>query len=124
MILDIAAQKESVPRPQILQNLKYLKMVSSFLWESQRRNESRFALLLFMTSFLLYDSIFSKLWMIKPSFFCVKMNFNFFVVAAKYTKNCLNVVLQGSLLYNEYIVYDVEQIRMRYVIQVEFNYGR
>ncbi|PHT58712.1 Poly [ADP-ribose] polymerase 2 [Capsicum baccatum] len=31
---------------------------------------------------------------------------------------------QGSLLYNEYIVYDVEQIRMRYVIQVEFNYGR
>ncbi|KAF3664888.1 Poly [ADP-ribose] polymerase 2-A [Capsicum annuum] len=31
---------------------------------------------------------------------------------------------QGSLLYNEYIVYNVEQIRMRYVIQVEFNYGR
>ncbi|CAN4128298.1 unnamed protein product [Withania somnifera] len=31
---------------------------------------------------------------------------------------------QGSLLYNEYIVYNVEQIRMRYVIQVEFNYER
>ncbi|KAJ8557738.1 hypothetical protein K7X08_004504 [Anisodus acutangulus] len=31
---------------------------------------------------------------------------------------------KGSLLYNEYIVYNVEQIRMRYVIQVEFNYGR
>lgn len=31
---------------------------------------------------------------------------------------------QGGLLYNEYIVYNVEQIRMRYVIQVEFNYGR
>ncbi|KAK4728066.1 hypothetical protein R3W88_021054 [Solanum pinnatisectum] len=30
---------------------------------------------------------------------------------------------QGSLLYNEFIVYNVEQIRMRYVIQVEFNYG-
>ncbi|XP_055820812.1 poly [ADP-ribose] polymerase 2 isoform X1 [Solanum dulcamara] len=30
---------------------------------------------------------------------------------------------QGSLMYNEYIVYNVEQIRMRYVIQVEFNYG-
>lgn len=29
---------------------------------------------------------------------------------------------QGSLLYNEYIVYNVEQIRMRYVVQVEFNY--
>ncbi|XP_060207936.1 poly [ADP-ribose] polymerase 2 isoform X2 [Lycium barbarum] len=31
---------------------------------------------------------------------------------------------KGSLLYNEYIVYNVEQIRMRYVIHVEFNYGR
>lgn len=31
---------------------------------------------------------------------------------------------KGGLLYNEYIVYNVEQIRMRYVIQVEFNYGR
>ncbi|XP_006365384.1 poly [ADP-ribose] polymerase 2-like isoform X4 [Solanum tuberosum] len=30
---------------------------------------------------------------------------------------------QGSLLYNEFIVYNVEQIRMRYVIQVEFNHG-
>lgn len=26
------------------------------------------------------------------------------------------------LLYNEYIVYNVEQIKMRYVIQVKFNY--
>ncbi|XP_009618006.1 poly [ADP-ribose] polymerase 2 [Nicotiana tabacum] len=31
---------------------------------------------------------------------------------------------KGHLLYNEYIVYNVEQIRMRYIIQVEFNYGR
>lgn len=87
MILDIAAPKELVPRPQISKNLKYLKMVSSFLWEIQRNNESRFALLLFMTSFLLHDSIFSKhymhmmfvivkLWMKNPSF-CVKMKFNF-----------------------------------------------
>ncbi|KAH0649409.1 hypothetical protein KY285_034657 [Solanum tuberosum] len=30
---------------------------------------------------------------------------------------------EGILLHNEYIVYNVEQIRMRYVIQVEFNYG-
>ncbi|KAM1257369.1 hypothetical protein ACFX15_030724 [Malus domestica] len=29
---------------------------------------------------------------------------------------------KGSLLYNEYIVYNVEQIRMRYVVQVNFNY--
>ncbi|KAL6271855.1 hypothetical protein ACE6H2_028766 [Prunus campanulata] len=31
---------------------------------------------------------------------------------------------KGSLLYNEYIVYNVEQIRMRYVVQVNFNYKR
>ncbi|XP_042405990.1 poly [ADP-ribose] polymerase 2-A-like isoform X4 [Zingiber officinale] len=31
-------------------------------------------------------------------------------------------VFQSSLLYNEYIVYNVEQIRMRYVIQVQFNF--
>jgi hypothetical protein len=30
--------------------------------------------------------------------------------------------LQGALLYNEYIVYNVEQIRMRYVVQVDFNF--
>ncbi|KAJ0250128.1 hypothetical protein HA466_0143210 [Hirschfeldia incana] len=29
---------------------------------------------------------------------------------------------KGSLLYNEYIVYNTEQIKMRYVIQVKFNY--
>lgn len=29
---------------------------------------------------------------------------------------------KGSLQYNEYIVYNVEQIRMRYLIQVNFNY--
>jgi len=29
---------------------------------------------------------------------------------------------KGMLLYNEYIVYNVEQIKMRYVIQVKFNY--
>ncbi|KAK4418123.1 Poly [ADP-ribose] polymerase 2 [Sesamum alatum] len=31
---------------------------------------------------------------------------------------------KGSLLYNEYIVYNVEQIRMRYLVQVNFNYKR
>ncbi|XP_021839258.2 poly [ADP-ribose] polymerase 2 isoform X2 [Spinacia oleracea] len=31
---------------------------------------------------------------------------------------------KGSLLYNEYIVYNVDQIRMRYVIQVKFNHNR
>lgn len=30
--------------------------------------------------------------------------------------------MQSSLLYNEYIVYNVEQIRMRYVIRVQFNF--
>ncbi|KAG5405179.1 hypothetical protein IGI04_011298 [Brassica rapa subsp. trilocularis] len=29
---------------------------------------------------------------------------------------------KGALLYNEYIVYNTEQIKMRYVIQVKFNY--
>ncbi|GLT60818.1 hypothetical protein SLA2020_335670 [Shorea laevis] len=29
---------------------------------------------------------------------------------------------KGALLYNEYIVYNVEQIRMRYVVQVNFNF--
>ncbi|KAF7088697.1 hypothetical protein CFC21_091777 [Triticum aestivum] len=29
---------------------------------------------------------------------------------------------RGSLLYNEYIVYNVEQIRMRYVLHVSFNF--
>ncbi|XP_010522796.1 PREDICTED: poly [ADP-ribose] polymerase 2 [Tarenaya hassleriana] len=29
---------------------------------------------------------------------------------------------KGTLLYNEYIVYNVEQIRMRYLIQVKFKY--
>lgn len=29
---------------------------------------------------------------------------------------------RGSLLYNEYIVYNVDQIQMRYVLQVKFNY--
>ncbi|KAI5680455.1 hypothetical protein M9H77_01682 [Catharanthus roseus] len=30
---------------------------------------------------------------------------------------------KGCLLYNEYIVYDVEQIKMRYVVQVDFKYN-
>ncbi|KAB1202320.1 Poly [ADP-ribose] polymerase 2 [Morella rubra] len=30
---------------------------------------------------------------------------------------------QGCLLYNEYIVYNVDQIRMRYLIQVNFNFN-
>ncbi|XP_022899060.1 poly [ADP-ribose] polymerase 2 isoform X1 [Olea europaea var. sylvestris] len=29
---------------------------------------------------------------------------------------------EGSLLYNEYIVYNVDQIRMRYVVQVDFKF--
>ncbi|XP_029122740.1 poly [ADP-ribose] polymerase 2 isoform X3 [Elaeis guineensis] len=31
---------------------------------------------------------------------------------------------KGSLLYNEYIVYNVDQIRMRYIVQVNFNFKR
>ncbi|KAK3164340.1 hypothetical protein QOZ80_1AG0016250 [Eleusine coracana subsp. coracana] len=31
---------------------------------------------------------------------------------------------RGSLLYNEYIVYNVDQIRMRYVLHVNFNFKR
>uniref|UniRef100_A0A915KN97 Poly [ADP-ribose] polymerase n=1 Tax=Romanomermis culicivorax TaxID=13658 RepID=A0A915KN97_ROMCU len=29
-----------------------------------------------------------------------------------------------SLLYNEYIVYDVNQIKMKYLVKIEFNYKR
>ncbi|KAJ6848626.1 poly [ADP-ribose] polymerase 2-A [Iris pallida] len=31
---------------------------------------------------------------------------------------------KGSLQYNEYIVYNVDQIRMRYIVQVNFNFKR
>ncbi|XP_058200104.1 poly [ADP-ribose] polymerase 2 [Rhododendron vialii] len=31
---------------------------------------------------------------------------------------------KGALLYNEYIVYNVDQIRMRYLVQVDFNFRR
>ncbi|KAM0850930.1 hypothetical protein ACQ4PT_052762 [Festuca glaucescens] len=31
---------------------------------------------------------------------------------------------RGSLLYNEYIVYNIDQIRMRYVLHVSFNFKR
>ncbi|KAK9139326.1 hypothetical protein Scep_009007 [Stephania cephalantha] len=31
---------------------------------------------------------------------------------------------KGSLLYNEYIVYNVDQIRMRYIVQVNFSFER
>ena len=34
----------------------------------------------------------------------------------------LGYLLQGALLYNEYVVYNVDQIRMRYLVQVEFKY--
>lgn len=33
-----------------------------------------------------------------------------------------NSGVKGALLYNEYIVYNVEQIRMRYVVNVKFNF--
>ncbi|KAL2661991.1 hypothetical protein AAZV13_02G015750 [Glycine max] len=29
---------------------------------------------------------------------------------------------KGDLLYNEYIVYNVEQIRMRYIVHLNFNF--
>ena len=40
--------------------------------------------------------------------------------------NCENTALwlQGGLRYNEYIVYNVDQIRMRYVLLVNFNFKR
>uniref|UniRef100_A0ACD5ZDM8 Uncharacterized protein n=1 Tax=Avena sativa TaxID=4498 RepID=A0ACD5ZDM8_AVESA len=31
---------------------------------------------------------------------------------------------RGSLLYNEYIVYNIDQIRMRYVLHVSFNFKK
>lgn len=31
---------------------------------------------------------------------------------------------KASLLYNEYIAYNVDQIRMRYVVQVNFNFKK
>jgi poly [ADP-ribose] polymerase len=32
------------------------------------------------------------------------------------------MIPQGSLLYNEFIVYDITQIKMRYLLRVKFNY--
>ncbi|KAK7277759.1 hypothetical protein RJT34_22776 [Clitoria ternatea] len=34
-----------------------------------------------------------------------------------------NLRIKGDLLYNEYIVYNVEQIRMRYIVHVNFNFN-
>ena len=31
--------------------------------------------------------------------------------------------MQTSLLYNEYIVYDTSQIKMRYLVKLKFNYN-
>jgi len=31
-------------------------------------------------------------------------------------------VKNGSLLYNEYIVYDIRQVKLRYLLKVKFNY--
>ncbi|WJX19918.1 Poly [ADP-ribose] polymerase 2 [Trifolium repens] len=33
-----------------------------------------------------------------------------------------NTGIKGSLWHNEYIVYNVEQIKMRYVVNVKFNF--
>ena len=33
-------------------------------------------------------------------------------------------LLQARLLYNEYIAYNVDQIRMRYVVHVNFNFNK
>uniref|UniRef100_A0A0D9V0P5 Poly [ADP-ribose] polymerase n=1 Tax=Leersia perrieri TaxID=77586 RepID=A0A0D9V0P5_9ORYZ len=35
-----------------------------------------------------------------------------------------NAIILGSLLHNEYIVYNLDQIRMRYVLHVNFNFKR
>ncbi|CAO2173740.1 unnamed protein product [Urochloa humidicola] len=35
-----------------------------------------------------------------------------------------NASKRGCLLHNEYIVYDVDQIRMRYALHVKFNFRR
>ena len=32
--------------------------------------------------------------------------------------------VKGSLLYNEYIVYDVQQIKMRYLVKVKFDFRK
>ncbi|KAI3668282.1 hypothetical protein L6452_43359 [Arctium lappa] len=46
------------------------------------------------------------------------------VVPLGHPKQQLNSKVAGSLLYNEYIAYNVEQIRMRYVVHVNFNFKR
>ena len=32
------------------------------------------------------------------------------------------IIFQSDLLYNEYIVYDVNQVQLKYLIQLKFNY--
>ena len=36
----------------------------------------------------------------------------------------VNTKKSGSLLYNEYIIYDLAQIKMRYLAKIKFNYGK
>ena len=59
---------------------------------------------------------------------CIYMVIIYFQMQIPYGKhrNCENTALwlQGDLLYNEYIVYNVDQIRMRYVLIVNFNFKR
>lgn len=100
---NLAARKELVRLLQISQRLKHLKMVLLSPLGSQK---SKWALRykLFLDSFFVDYSTFSSI-MFKLI-------------------DLLLIYLQGCLLYNEYIVYNVEQIRMRYVVQVNFDFKR
>ena len=48
----------------------------------------------------------------------------FSIATSYYYYILMGSLKQGALLYNEYIVYNVDQIRMRYVVQVDFNVKR
>lgn len=99
-----AAQKEQELLLLIFQKLGSLRTGSQFHWESPKRIPvERYAL---KVKFLSVRNKTQVCQLITIFFFKIYYHF----------------VLQGDLLYNEYIVYNVEQIRMRYVIHVNFNF--
>lgn len=98
------AQRESVKLHQIHRKLRHLRTVSLCPWESQKSNWgprcSTQPLINFVSS--REKGIINSQLSIQG--------------------DVLLFLLQGHLLYNEYIVYNVDQIRMRYVVQVNFKY--
>ena len=115
IMANITAQKELDKQNQTTPKLWRLTMVSSFPWENQNR-----------VSVARYGSLFSNLQIRFPCLVPKQISC-FFHILIDYCynsdlNNCFWFSCQGALLYNEYIVYNVDQIRMRYLLQVNFHF--